>query len=66
MLGKWQFASLCGHSGLGQAEYPLLKTKRKERLPGCVSFWGVYMRQHALGGWKAVSNNAKMPGTGDY
>lgn len=31
----------------------------------CV-FMGVSVCKRALGGWKAVSNNAKMPGTGDY
>ncbi len=40
--------------------------------PGCpcVCFWGVSLCRcvckHVPGGWKAVSNNAKMPGTGDY
>lgn len=29
-------------------------------------FWGVSVCKCSLGGWKAVSNSAKMPGTGDY
>lgn len=53
---------------------PLLETDQilaaSTHLGVCVSFWGVSVCmsvcKQALGGWKAVSNDAKMPGTGDY
>lgn len=48
---------------------PLLEAEHIPLTCVCVcmwGFWGVSVCKCSLGGWKAVSNSAKMPRTGDY